>query len=780
MEPEMFKLDFRHKILLLLVVCLCVSQTSTMLATLVTTERSVRSSMRQELDGARMQFNQLFLLRYRQLRELGQSLGDDVNFVAAANGDPGQLQALLESTVIRGTASHALFVAADRTIKAVAGPSDLRILAGDLVSGSFALQAVTVDRRHYQVVALPLKAFNGGTLILGKRLDDSLAQEFRSATGLHVSLFDLGYKHLSDIVSTLPEGIEAQLIGELQNFGLLHDGTSQPEMELGSELWMGGTHALHGSNNQLYAIIQKSLDAEMQPYYQVKQNLLALLVQAIFVAVLGSVYIGSRIIKPIRQLADLAARIGQGHYHVGIRPLGDDEIGKLGASINTMQKEIARRERQILYQAQHDELTGLPNRYLVRDRIQGAIERAARNSSKVVVIMLDIARFKQINDTLGHHVGDLVLRETAMRLRDNLRKSDTLARLGSDDFMLVQEQTHLPAALDKIRTQLLPALSVPYRAGDSELFIKCQFGLVEYPAHGDNAEALLRRAEIALFEAKAAPEALAVYEAGSDESHLREFTIVSDLDRALASGAVTLCYQPKVDLRTGAAAQAEALVRWQHPQLGPLGPSEFIGVLERTGNINRLTHWIIGEACRQCREWLDKGLDLRISLNLSALDLLDAALPAVIQSGITRYQVPTSNLVFEITESAVMENPAVSLALLATLRDAGFRLALDDYGTGYSSLAQIKNLPVSELKIDQSFVRELEHQGQDLIIVRSTIELAHSMGLEVVAEGIETAAALALLLQLGCDQGQGYYFCKPLDAPAFEEWLRNVRLSLVA
>ncbi len=774
----MYTPGFRHKILLLLVVCMCVAQTSTMLATLATTERSVRASVRQELDTARTQFNELFLLRYRQLRELGTELSLQADFVAAAETDPAQLQALLDSVATRSTATQALYVAPDGSVQAAAGPADLGTLAAGLGTGSVELQVVTLANQQYQVAALPTST--GGTLILGMAFDEQLVQEFRSRTGLHLTLFDLTHKFRSDLVSTLPTQDEQQLIGELQQFALLHNASDASlDLDLASGHWLGSSHALQGGGNQLFALIQKSLDAEMQPYYRIKENLLMLLVQVLFVAVLGSIYIGSRIVKPIRQLADLAARIGQGNYNVGIKTTGHDEIGKLGASINTMQREIARREQKILFQAQHDELTGLPNRYLVRDRIQGAIERAARNSGTFVVVMLDIARFKQINDTLGHDVGDLVLRETATRLRDNLRRSDTLARLGSDDFMLVQEQTDLAAMQDKIHNHLMPALAVPVRIDGSELFVKCQFGLVEYPAHGDNAETLLRRAEIALFEAKASPQALAIYESGCDANHFREFTIVSDLDKALASGAFTLCYQPKVDLRTGSAAQVEALVRWDHPELGQVRPDEFIGVLERTGNINRLTHWIIREACRQCRAWLDKGLDLRISVNLSALDLLDGALPAVIQSGLAAYRVPIGNFVFEITESAVMQNPETSLALLARLKEAGFRFALDDYGTGYSSLAQIKNLPLSELKIDQSFVRELEENGQDAIIVRSTIELAHSMGLEVVAEGVETEAALALLRQMGCDHGQGYLFCKPVDAATFEEWYRNTAVDFV-
>jgi diguanylate cyclase (GGDEF)-like protein len=772
----MDKLSFRHKILLLLIICMCVSQTSTMLATLASTERSVRSSMRREIDAAQTQINQLFLARYRHLRELGQSLIADPAFAVAADTDAARLQELLESAILRGDATHALYVAPDGTVQAVAGPTDLSALAPQLHSHGIALQVQTLDRRQYQVAALPAA---DGTLILGMAVDERLAQEFRSSTGLHLSLFDLANKYRSDIVSTLPGQEEQELIGALQQFGLLHDSVDGVDLTFGSGLWLGEVHALQGSGNQLFAIIQKSLDAQMEPYYRVKEDLLMLLVQVVFVAVLGSIYIGSRIVKPIKQLADLATRIGQGNYNVGIRATGHDEIGKLGASINTMQREIAKREQKILFQAQHDELTGLPNRYLIRDRIQGAIARAARDSGTFVVVMLDVARFKQINDTLGHEVGDQVLREIAGRLRDNLRRSDTLARLGSDDFMLVQEQSNLAAAIDKVHNQLVPALSVPFRIDGSELFVKCQFGLVEYPAHGENAEELLRRAEMALFEAKASPQALAVYQPGCDMNHFREFTIVSDLDKALSAGALSLCYQPKVNLRTGSAAQVEALVRWEHPGLGALRPDEFIGVLERTGNINRLTHWIIGEACRQCRAWLDNGLDVRISVNLSALDLLDGALPAVIQAGMTAHRVPIANLVFEITESAVMQNPEVSLALLATLNDAGFRLALDDYGTGYSSLAQVKNLPISELKIDQSFVRELEQDGQDAIIVRSTIELAHSMGLEVVAEGVETESALALLRQMGCDHGQGYLFCKPVNAAAFEDWYRSKQAELV-
>ena len=512
------------------------------------------------------------------------------------------------------------------------------------------------------------------------------------------------------------------------------------------------------------------MSIELAPYRRLEAQLVVVFALILVVAVAAGLVIANNIVKPVRRLAVDANRIGEGNYGVEIDIVSDDEFGKLAHALNTMQFEIAEREHRIVHQAHHDDLTGLPNRYLAKDRIGGAINRSTRSGDPFTVVMLDLARFKQINDSLGHHIGDVVLKETARRLSSCLRRSDVAARFGGDDFLLVLEDTNSDIAISLIEDQIRNVIEQPIALDGMQVSLDFRFGITEYPAHADNASALLRRAEIAMYGAKDSHTRIQLYEVGRDEDHLRQLAIVSDLDEAMAAGQLALHYQPKVCLHSGEVTNAEALVRWVHPKFGFLPPDEFITVLEQTGNIEKLTNWVVGEATTQCRRWLDDGLDVVLSINLSALDLLNPELVEIVNAAVHRNQLEPSQLVLEITESAIMMDPERAGEMLDQLRLAGYALSIDDFGTGYSSLSQLKRLPVGELKIDKSFVMKLHADNQDAVIVRSTIAMAQSMGLAVVAEGVESEASVDMLREYGCDKGQGYLFSKPLPADEFSEW----------
>lgn len=321
--------------------------------------------------------------------------------------------------------------------------------------------------------------------------------------------------------------------------------------------------------------------------------------------------------------------------------------------------------------------------------------------------------------------------------------------------------------------RLYGLLTEPQRIGGDDLRHEVSIGIAAYPADGQLVEELISRAAIARHDAAALPGYLQIYQQDRDLAHQRQITLIRDLRRAAAEGELYLCYQPKLDLHHGHVRQAEALLRWQHPSLGLVSPAEFIPLAERTGSMGSLTQWVIEEAIRQLAEWEVRGLQVQLSVNISVDDLADDNLASRVTELLARYRVSARQLIFEITESAIMHNPAQALSVLEQLRGCGISLSVDDFGTGYSSLAQLQRLPVQELKIDQSFVRNLDSTSGDGVIVRSTIEMSHNLGLRVVAEGVEFEPSLKLLKLWKCDTAQGYLISRPLNAVAFERWMRR-------
>lgn len=429
--------------------------------------------------------------------------------------------------------------------------------------------------------------------------------------------------------------------------------------------------------------------------------------------------------------------------------------------------------------AMHDSLTGLPNRALLQDRLQQAIFVGQREEKSVALLMMDLDRFKEINDTLGHHIGDMVLKEVGERLQGLLRKSDTFARLGGDEFAVVLPATdtdHSKEAADK----LLKALEAPFVIEGHNLYIGASIGIVFYPDHGEDSSTLLQRADVAMYVAKNAQSGHCIYSPDHDQNSLQNLVLMGQLRRTIENEELLLYYQPKISYRTGRISGMEALVRWYHPQHGFIPPDEFIPIAEYTGLIKPLTIWVINAGLRQYVEWRRQGLDLKInmSVNLSARTLLDARFPAEVDKLIKRWGIEPEYIELEITESAVMADPDQALRILKQLDSLGIRLSIDDFGTGYSSLAYLKKLPVDEIKIDKSFVMNMTTDESDSMIVRSTIDLAHNLGLSVIAEGVENKEILEMLHTLGCDGAQGYYLCHPLPAAEFISWLNTSKWEL--
>jgi diguanylate cyclase (GGDEF)-like protein len=434
------------------------------------------------------------------------------------------------------------------------------------------------------------------------------------------------------------------------------------------------------------------------------------------------------------------------------------------------QRRLVHQAAASSHQALHDSLTGLPNRELFADRVGQALRTADRELQPAALLLLDLDRFKDVNDTLGHHHGDQLLCEVGARLQEALRQVDTVARLGGDEFgVLVPGVTAEAAAAvaDKLRA----ALHAPLTLDGVTLDLDASIGIAVYPDHGDDTAELLQHADVAMYAAKQAHIGFMVYDPAVDQHSPRRLALLGGLRRALEHNELVLHYQPKADLQTGRILGAEALVRWQHPDHGLLVPGEFIPLAERTGLIHPLTRWVLDAALRQAAEWHRGGHRLSIAVNVSTRCLLDPSFPDQVTERLAAWEVPAGSLMLEVTESAVMADPARALDVLGRLHAMGVKLAVDDFGTGYSSMAYLKALPVDELKVDRSFVGQMASNTSDAVIVRSTIDLGHNLGLRVVAEGVETQEAWQDLAALGCDTAQGYYLGRPMPATDLERWL---------
>jgi diguanylate cyclase len=430
-------------------------------------------------------------------------------------------------------------------------------------------------------------------------------------------------------------------------------------------------------------------------------------------------------------------------------------------------------QRRIKHQALSDALTGLPNRTLLHDRTGQAIRQADRELSPTALVLIDLDRFKEVNDTLGHHYGDQLLVQVGQRLQAALRQVDTVARLGGDEFAVLLPRIASAEGAVAVARKLQAALEEPFPLDGLTVDVEASIGVALYPEHGNDPEELLQRADIAMYTAKETHTGFVLFDPKQDQHSPKRLALLGELRRALEQRQLLLHYQPKVDAHTGRVLGVEALVRWQHPDHGLVPPGEFIPLAERTGLITPLTHYVLDEALRQCRQWHDAGHELTVAVNVSARRLLDLQFPDEVADLLAHHQVPTRLLVVELTESTIMADPVHALEVLSRLNAMGVQLSIDDFGTGYSSMAYLKSLPVHELKVDRSFVSQMISNSNDAVIVHSTVDLGRNLGLRVVAEGVEDALTLQQLDLLGCHAVQGYHISRPVAADELLSWLER-------
>jgi diguanylate cyclase (GGDEF)-like protein len=419
-------------------------------------------------------------------------------------------------------------------------------------------------------------------------------------------------------------------------------------------------------------------------------------------------------------------------------------------------RSLRRQAEENRRQALHDPLTGLPNRRSLYERLEKHVSAGGSFS----LLVADLDGFKELNDTLGHHAGDLVLSQLGPRVAEALPDAELLARIGGDEFAVITFEADPSAAAERFRA----ALEEPFVIDGISLTVQASVGIARWPDHGDDAHALIQRADVAMYQAKTQQCGWLEYEATRDEHSRTRLALAGELRRAISDGELVVHYQPKADLVRGEVISVEALVRWQHPDLGLLPPCEFIPMAEQTGQIRQLTLYVLEAATAQAREWEESGLELKVAVNLAMANLIDGQLPEDVAALLAKHKLAPSRLILEITENVVMADPARTLAILERLRSLGVGLSLDDFGTGHSSLAYLRQLQVDELKIDRSFVTDMVHDDQNAAIVRSTIDLAHAVGIRIVAEGVEDADTMFVLKAMGADEMQGFYLSPAVSA----------------
>lgn len=632
-----------------------------------------------------------------------------------------------------------------------------------------------IDEGLYQVVVVPVLAPDPiAWVAMGFAVDREFLADLRALTSLHVSFVEPKSDGSWSVLATTQSNptIERSL------------------RELSSNRVPGGvvqlddfdtiiTRLTGEGSNTIEVALQRSVFEGLETFERLKTVLALLTGAGIVASVIGSIVIARWITRPLAALSRFANRVRDGDYTSRADLNRSDEVGALSASFNHMLEGIQARQSEIMRLAYEDTITALPNRAMFNARLMQAVAQYRRDKTPAAVLLLDLDRFKSINDTLGHHAGDQVLQAVATRLHDCLRETDTVARLGGDEFAILLVNCD-PARAPAVARMIQAILVDPIDLDGQRVDVGCSIGIAQCPAHGEDPWLLLRRADMAMYAAKRDKSGAAVYEPAHDQNRTEHLSLLSDLRRALAENQLTLHYQPKVDLRSGRVIGVEALVRWLHPEHGMIPPGDFVPFTEQTGMIQHITRWVIQQAIHQCGIWLSSGLNLNVSVNVSSQNLLDRNLAELFAEVARRHKVPPELITVEVTESALMEDPERSQETIRALKEQGFAISIDDYGTGYSSLSYIQRLRCDELKVDRTFVTHLAADATDATIVRSTIELGHGLGMRVVAEGVESAQLLEILSDLGCDIAQGHAISTALPASNFEEWIKTYHWNRAA
>lgn len=737
---------------------------------------TARSQLIDTLDADEKVWHRLLEQRTQQLHEEASRLSANSEFRAAVgSGDKDTIQFALDHHGQRVGATVTALLDAQLQVHSISAGSlaadfnaALKQLRPNLSKGIRNNHIATINGLPCQFVLAPIRTtLLTGWVLMGAPINQALVEEMQQLLAIQVAIRVRGSNEQWQVpVSTLST---TALTALLQQQGPI------TELSNGKETLLVRTSPLDDNGNDpAQALLLRSVNVVVAPYQQLQWLLAGITLTGLLLFALGHGLIARWFSKPLHSLVLGTQRISRGEYDIPMEHTHRrDEVGLLARSFDRMRIDIAEQQAEIRHLAYWDRLTGLPNRERFRNTVLAAIVAHADygpEATPLAVITLDLDRFKHVNDVLGHAFGDRLLQAVAKRLRNQiLAHGDMVARMGGNEFALLLRRTDPEAAMVVARS-ITQAFERPLDFGDQMVDLSAGIGIACWPTDAVDVDTLLNRSEIAMYTAKRKLDGPQLYDPIMDSSSAQTLSLLTELRRAIERDELRLYLQPKVQLQGKPGMAVEALVRWQHPQRGLVPPMDFIPFAEQTGFVRQLTLWMFKEAALLLADARTQGMGLRISVNLSTRDLLDPELCDRLQTMLAQHRVLPQGFCLEITESAIMDDPQRAEAMLNRLSQQGFKLSIDDFGTGYSSLGYLKRLPVDELKIDKSFVMGMETDHDDEMIVRSTIDLAHNLGLSVVAEGVESSSILERLRAMSCDEAQGYYVSRPVPVDAFLSW----------
>ena len=753
----------------------------------ISISENARVSVNEQLQVGEKVFRALLNENIKSLSQGARILATDYGFrQAIATNDKETIVSALDNHRIRIAANLAMLYSPDSTAMAITGnvplttaEKGIRKLIVKAQEQGGANGLAIFDGLPYQLVVVPVKApLTIAWIVMGFVVDNNLANKISGLSSLQVSFLSKTNSGAWLPTATTLKSSSVKTLADMCPASIGNSSTNT-ELEIGNIQY--GTryvNVFEQDGQAMVGVLQRSIDEAIAPYKALQLNLLILTILGAMLFAAISIFTARHISKPLTELVGSAKQLGEGDYSAPIQVTRKDEIGNLGHAFNQMREGIELREQKIRKLAYWDELTQLPNRASFVDQVKKSIGNSTKIGGEFSVLMMDLDRFKHINDVLGQTAGNSLLQGVGERLKKACRaeRGDVVARLGGDEFAVLLPDASSEAG-QQYASRLLRIFENPITVNDQAVDLSAGMGISSFPKDGDSVELLLSRAEMAMYVAKATNSGAVVYNSIHDVSSEDNLSMASELKVAIDQNELSLFVQPKIDLVTNKIIAVEALVRWMHPYRGLVYPDAFIPFAEQTGHVRKISLWMLAEAARYSTIWRKQGIDLVIAVNLSARDLMDQELPGKIADILYKNDVHASALSVEITESSMMDDPVRAQQTLERLARMGIILSIDDFGTGYSSLAYLKTLPVNELKIDKSFVMNMESDGDDNKIVRSTIDLGHNLGLKVVAEGVESQEVWNLLEAMGCDYAQGFYMSKPMPAADLSEWTKNWNLT---
>lgn len=771
--------SLKHKIFLWIVALLLIVQALAFWTLYHGNRNQQQAEIDNQLNTARIIVSELFERRIDYLAAFAETAAKDYGLKQVFNEDKRSLLVALNNHRKRINADLAMAVSIQGNItgqllrvfpassKAPAGKEG-KVVQGPESGQEFRhpewfhseqtahLYLIDGDLYQLSMSSLNVGSTTIGWLAFGFQIDERLANEFKSITNLDTDFILKNHNKRQLVAGTHTGKSQSQQLAMSEAI----DNHNIPEHYIATHL------PIKQFDEQILNVYIYGLRANIVSLLQEQWfNLLSLALLTLLLSLVSAYLIASSISEPLKRLVTQAKAIASGQYHQTIQLYEKNEIGQLAHEFNEMQTAVLEREKAITHFANHDPLTDLPN----RNKLNEVASTLINENKHFTLLHLNLRRLKEVNATLGHEVGDEVIKELAKRLQ--LISSNSaiklLVHLGGDEFLFVVNGDSVDNTVEEILTQLEPS----FLFQGISLELQVRIGVAHFPEHSHDAIKLIQMADTALHHTRKHNRLVQVYHSELDVNSVERLSLINDLKQAIPANELELHYQPKLNLKTGIVTHAEALVRWSHPKLGMIPPDDFIYIAEQTGQIKALTRWVFFTAMQQSKQWKELGIDINIAVNISAENLKEPDFYPYICNTIKQFNIDTNQVTLEVTESSVVEDTESAITLLSRFKEQGLKISIDDYGTGYSSLAQLKQLPVHELKIDKSFVQQLQSDENDQTIVRSTIALAHNMGLHVVAEGIEDQFSLLWLAKHQCELAQGYFISKPKPAKTLTPWL---------